>query len=108
MIVETNALGHIEQVREWRELPRLIRVESGPELIADVRQQWCSRHNVQLLHIQPGKPNQNAFIERFNRSWRNEAARRSPIWGRSPGNNSAMRRGTTIHSTACRRSDIGT
>ena len=58
-------------MREWRELPHLIRVDNGPELIADVLQQWCKHHNVQLLHIQPGKPNLNAFIERFNRTYRN-------------------------------------
>lgn len=34
--------------------------------------QWADQHNVELLHIQPGKPTQNAYIERFNRAFRTE------------------------------------
>ena len=33
---------------------------------------WCQKRKIELLHIQPGKPNQNAFVERFNRSFRDE------------------------------------
>ena len=45
---------------------------SGPELTADAFVDWAEEHGVKLLFIQPGKPNQNAFIERFNRSFRQE------------------------------------
>jgi putative transposase len=34
--------------------------------------EWAEHHGIQLLFIQPGKPNQNAFIERFNKSFRTE------------------------------------
>jgi len=33
---------------------------------------WCRCHGVRLLHIQPGKPSQNAYIERFNGSYGKE------------------------------------
>ena len=33
---------------------------------------WCEEHGSEILYIQPGKPNQNAFIERFNKSYREE------------------------------------
>ena len=33
---------------------------------------WCEAHGIALQHIRPGKPNENAFIERFNRTYRTE------------------------------------
>ena len=33
---------------------------------------WCEAHTIRIAYIQPGKPNQNAYIERFNRSFREE------------------------------------
>ena len=47
--------------------PRVKRVRQPP---GDVR--WCSENEVEIRYIQPGKPNQIAFIERFNRTYRNE------------------------------------
>jgi putative transposase len=44
----------------------------GPELTAQRFTTWCAVMGIELRHIQPGKPNQNAFIERFNRSYRTE------------------------------------
>ena len=52
--------------------PEAIRLDNGPELTADAFVDWAEEHGVKLLFIQPGKPNQNAFIERFNRSFRQE------------------------------------
>lgn len=33
---------------------------------------WCEANNIRIAYIQPGKPNQNAYIERINRSFREE------------------------------------
>ncbi|MEM9080714.1 MAG: IS3 family transposase [Verrucomicrobiota bacterium] len=62
----------LEQLKESRPLPKQIRVDNGPELVSARLLAWCERHQVTLHHIQPGKPTQNAYIERFNRSYRRE------------------------------------
>lgn len=62
----------LEQLKESRPLPRQIRVDNGPELISAKLVAWCENHEIRLHHIQPGKPTQNAFVERFNRSFRHE------------------------------------
>ena len=33
---------------------------------------WCAERTIELCHIQPGKPDQNAFIDRYNRAYRTE------------------------------------
>jgi len=52
--------------------PTGLRMDNGPELISEALTEWCRSHEVQMHHIQPGKPDQNAYIERFNRSYRYE------------------------------------
>ncbi len=52
--------------------PQAIRMDNGPELTAQSFADWAETHKIQLIYIQPGKPNQNAFIGRFNRSFRTE------------------------------------
>lgn len=57
---------------ELRGAPRRLRLDNGPEFVSAALRQWADRHSVALLHIQPGKPTQNATIERFNRTFRTE------------------------------------
>ena len=52
--------------------PQAIRLDNGPEMTAQSFIDWAERQNITLRFIQPGKPNQNAFIERFNKSYRQE------------------------------------
>ena len=47
-------------------------MDNGPELISQRLENWAREHQIELLHIQPGKPAQNAYIERFNRTFRED------------------------------------
>jgi putative transposase len=47
-------------------------MENGPEMTSDTFTAWATEKGITLLFIQPTKPNQNAFFERFNRSFRDE------------------------------------
>lgn len=62
----------LEWIKEDRGLPKTIRVDNGPEFISKKLAKWCLKNQVKLLFIQPGKPTQNAFIERLNGSMRKE------------------------------------
>ena len=50
----------------------LFRLYYGPELVAERFMTWCAERGIELWYIQPGKPDQSAFIERFNRTYRTE------------------------------------
>lgn len=62
----------LEQLKQERGLPKQIRVDNGPELIAAEFYDWCDGNGIDVVYIQPGKPQQNGFVERFNGSFRRE------------------------------------
>ena len=62
----------LEYLKEFRGLPEMIRVDNGPEFISHRRDAWCRENKIKLVFIQPGKPMQNAYIERCNGSIRRE------------------------------------
>jgi putative transposase len=62
----------LERIIEWRGKPKHIRCDNGPELISGQLTEWAEKQQIQLLYIQPGKPQQNAYVERYNRTVRHE------------------------------------
>lgn len=52
--------------------PKQIRSDNGCEFTSHHYQNWAKENGIQLLFIQPGKPAQNAYIERFNRTYRED------------------------------------
>ena len=63
----------LERLKEQRGVPDdVLRVDNGPEFLSQALTDWCQANGVLIPYIRPGKPNQNACIERFNRTYRNE------------------------------------
>lgn len=60
----------LDQIIEWRGKPQAIRSDNGPEYISGVLQVWAKQREIRLDYIQPGKPQQNAYVERYNRTVR--------------------------------------
>jgi putative transposase len=50
----------------------VLRTDYGPEFLGEAFAQWAKAAGMAIQYIQPGKPNQNAYIERFNRTFRDE------------------------------------
>lgn len=60
----------LEQLIEERGQPRMIRTDNGSEFTAHTYQNWCDKQGIDTEYIKPGKPTQNAYVERFNKSFR--------------------------------------
>lgn len=67
-----RVIRSLEQIIEWRGKPLALRCDNGPEYISQTLKDWTIKQQITLLYIQPGKPTQNAYIERFNRTARHE------------------------------------
>jgi putative transposase len=60
----------LEQLMETHSKRRTLRV--GNELTSSAFTEWCGVQGIELRFIEPGKPDQNAYIERFKRTCRDE------------------------------------
>ena len=60
----------LEQIIEWRGRPAVLRCDNGPEYLSEAIRDWARSQAIRLEHIQPGKPQQNAYVERYNRTVR--------------------------------------
>ena len=58
----------LDQIIEWRGKPKHIRCDNGPEYVSHLLAKWAEKHQIKLLFIQPGNPQQNAYIERYHRT----------------------------------------
>lgn len=67
-----RVIRSLNQIIEWRGKPFAIRVDNRPEYASGKLMEWAEKHGVALSHIQPGKPQQNAYVERYNRTVRHE------------------------------------
>jgi putative transposase len=61
-----------EQLRRQRGLPQVLRTDNGPEFLGETFTSWAKESGMAIRYIEPGEPNQNAYIERFNRTYREE------------------------------------
>ena len=62
----------LDRAAQFRGYPQAIRTDNGPEFISRAFMTWAQKHGIQHLLIQPGSPTQNAYIESFNGTFRDE------------------------------------
>jgi putative transposase len=75
--IDTSITGRrlirvFERLRLERGLPQVLRTDNGPEFLSGEFVAWAESAGMSIQYIQPGEPNQNAYIERFNRTYRTE------------------------------------
>jgi putative transposase len=73
-ITASRVIEELNNLIGWRGQPEKIRVDNGPEFIAHALNQWCESFTppIELVFIQKGKPSQNGYIERFNKTFRED------------------------------------
>ena len=62
----------LDRVVAWRGYPSKLRMDNGPKFISTTLADWAQEHTIELEFIQSGKPIQNLYIDRFNRTYRHE------------------------------------
>jgi putative transposase len=62
----------LDRLIQWRGRPSVIRCDNGPEYISQATLNWAKDRGIRIEFIQPGNPQQNAYVERFNRTVRYE------------------------------------
>ncbi len=60
----------LDRLAETRGLPQRIRFDNGPEFTSVAVADWAEQNQVELAFIKPGRPMQNGYVERFNRTYR--------------------------------------
>lgn len=65
-------IGYLEQRIEIYGRPLRIRSDNGPEFRSKLFQKWLENNGITWSRIQKGKPQQNAIVERFNKTYRED------------------------------------
>ena len=68
----TRVVRALEEYAQTHPLPKVIVQDNGTEFTSGAFLSWAERRGIELRFIQPGKPNQNAFVESFNGKFRLE------------------------------------
>ena len=63
---------YLDQIAAWRGYPKQIRVDNGPEFTSSEFTEWAKQHDIYVDFIKAGSPYQNGYIERFNRTYRED------------------------------------
>ena len=71
-LTSERVIRELNKLVEWRGKPECLRVDNGPEFISQSLSDWAEEHGIRIVFIQKGKPHQNGYIERFNRTFREE------------------------------------
>jgi len=69
---DERVVRSLNQIIEWRGKPLAIRVDNGPEYISSPLMNRAGKQGIALTYIQPAPPQQNAYVERYNRTVRHE------------------------------------
>ena len=75
-IASKRVIRVLDQLLLHRNKPEHIRVDNGPEFMADALKAWAEKKKIALAFIDPGKPTQNCFVERLNGTLRREVLNR--------------------------------
>jgi putative transposase len=67
-----RVIRYLDQLAQWHGYPEKIRADNGSEFTSEIFMNWAKAHNILIDYIQPGCPYQNAYIERFNRTYRDD------------------------------------
>lgn len=67
-----RVIRYLDRLAQWHGYPEKIRTDNGSEFTSDVFVNWAKAHGIIIDYIKPGCPYQNAYIERFNRTYRED------------------------------------
>ena len=65
-----SGYSYVESIAGVERKPLVIRCDNGPEFISPEFVRWATEHGIRIEYIQLGKPQQNTYIERYNRTIR--------------------------------------